>query len=165
MLAGYKRAQARLDAPKGSSQDVALVFVPEGSPGGEEQGSLGARKAVVITGGALGGAGVVMGAVFAVLANAKASDAATKDAALVKIGASASCGGTLSANCQALLTALRDQATLGNAAAWSFIGAGVVGAGTVVYALVAPRAVKASAMRVAPLVAADGGGIVVRGTW
>ncbi len=165
VLTGYKRARVQVDAAKGSSQAVEIALLPEGSPGGDERSSLGARKPVVIAGGVVGGAGVVMGAVFTVLANSKANDAATKNAALVKIGPSAACGATPSTSCQAVQSAIRDQATFGNAAVWSFIGAGVVGVGTLVYALAAPRAAKTTGVRVVPLVAAGGGGVVLQGAW
>jgi len=70
-----------------------------------------------------------------------------------------------SADCQAIQSALRDRATFGNVSAWSFIAAGAVGAGTAIYAFAAPRAAKTSRTRLAPLVAVDGGGVVLQGEW
>jgi hypothetical protein len=120
---------------------------------------------VIITGAVLGGAGIVLGAVFAGLANGKASDVAAQHDAIVKIGATAACGSTLSAGCEALQNARHDQVTFANASAWSFIAGGTVGAATVIYALAAPRTAKRSGMRVSPLVVAGGGGMVIRGEW
>ena len=45
------------------------------------------------------------------------------------------------------------------------VAGGALGAATVIYALAAPRAAKASGMRVAPTLAAGGGGVVVQGEW
>jgi PEGA domain len=166
-LAGYKPARTQVDAPKGSSQDVALALVPVPAPppGGQTSDAGGPRKPVIITGAALGGAGVILGAVFAGLSDAKASDVNAKHDAIVNMGAAAACGAAPSAACQALLSAKQSQATFANASAWSFIAGGAVGAATVIYAVAAPRAAKNSGMRVVPLVAADGAGVALRGEW
>jgi hypothetical protein len=164
-LAGYRPARAQVDAAKGSSQDVALTLVPVSPPGGGGPTAGGPSKPVIITGAVLGGVGVLLGAVFAGVSDAKASDAAAKTSAIVNMGAGAACGATPSASCQAIQSDGQGRATFANASAWSFIAGGAVGAATVIYALAAPRAPKTSGMRVLPLVAADGGGVVVRGEW
>jgi tetratricopeptide (TPR) repeat protein len=158
-LAGYKPARAQVNAAKGSAQDVVLTLVASSGPPPQPAGP---SKPVIITGAVLGGAGVLLGAVFAGLSDAKASDAAAKNDA---IGAATACGPTPSAACQAVQSAGQARATFANASAWSFIAGGALGAATVIYTLAAPRAAKASGMRVAPTVTADGGGVVVRGEW
>jgi hypothetical protein len=60
---------------------------------------------------------------------------------------------------------LRKQTTLGNAALWTFIAGGVVGGGTLVYALVAPRQSRKTAVRILPVAGTDGGGVLVHGQW
>jgi hypothetical protein len=165
-LGEYETGRASVQVAQGASQEVTVALVKSVvPPGGGNAGPGGASKPLIFTGAALTGAGVIVGAVFAGVSNAKASDVTSMHAAIVKIGPSAACGATPSASCQALQSAIRDQATFGNAAAWSFVAAGAVGASTLIYALAAPRTAKTSGMRVAPLVAADGGGLVLRGQW
>jgi hypothetical protein len=166
----YKDAKQVIEAVAGGSQTVtltleALTEPPPQPPGGPYPPAGGLRMPVIITGAVLGGAGIVLGAVFAGLANGKASDVAAQHDAIVKIGATAACGSTLSAGCEALQNARHDQVTFANASAWSFIAGGTVGAATVIYALAAPRTAKRSGMRVSPLVVAGGGGMVIRGEW
>jgi hypothetical protein len=156
-LAGYLDGRRQVEIAKGGEETVTLSLVPAPPPG--------PNKIVLATGGAVAGVGVVLGAVFAGLSNAKAADVAAKHDGIVKMGVTAACGPMPSAECQALQSAMTDRATFGNASAWSFISAGAVGAGTVIYALAAPRAAKTSGMHVVPLVAADGGGVVLRGEW
>lgn len=166
----YKDAHQAIEAKAGGTQTVTLTLEALSEPTrqppeGPNPPAGGPRMPVIITGAVLGGAGVVLGAVFAGLSNAKASDVAAKHDGIVNMGATAACGPTLSANCEALQSAKRDQVTFANASAWSFIAAGAVGAGTVIYALAAPRAAKQSGTRVLPLVTAGCGGVVVRGEW
>jgi hypothetical protein len=162
----------------GAAQEVVLALVPKVKRDGPLSGSeaqpppplppptpAGPSKALIITGAALAGAGVVMGTTFALLSDAKASDAAAGRATMLTMGASAACGATPSASCQAVESAGQARATFANASAWSFIAGGALGAATVIYALAAPRAAKASATRVAPTLAVGGGGVVVRGEW
>ncbi len=52
-----------------------------------------------------------------------------------------------------------------NAAVWSFVGAGVLGVGTVVYALVGPKKEATGRMQVSPVVTASGGGVWLHGAW
>jgi hypothetical protein len=165
-LAGYQPARAQVDAPKGLAQDVALTLlpVPTPPPGGGGPSAGGPSKPVIISGAVLGGVGVLLGAVFAGVSDAKASDAAAKNGAIV-MGVTPACGSVVSANCQAIQSAGQARATFANASAWSFIAGGAVGVATVIYAIAAPRAAKKSGARVVPLVAADGGGVVVRGEW
>lgn len=167
----YKDAQQIVQATAGGALKVTLTLEALTGPGPQPPGGQvppapgGARMPVVITGAALGGAGVVLGAVFAGLSSARASDAATKHDAILKAGPTAACGPTPSADCQAFESAGRARVTFANASAWSFIAGGAVGAATVIYALAAPRAPKASGIRVAPTLAAGGGGVVLQGEW
>ena len=125
----------------------------------------GPNRGVLVAGGVTAGAALVAGVAFAVAANARAGNVASQRDAILKIGVSAGCGPMPSPACQAIRSMKRDQETFSNLAAWSFIVAGAAGAGTALYAVVAPRISKRSGTRVLPLVATDGGGVVVRGDW
>jgi tetratricopeptide (TPR) repeat protein len=167
----YKDAQQVVQATAGGTQTVTLTLealtgaAPQ-PPGGQiPPAPGGARMPVIITGAVLGGAGVILGAVFAGLSNARASDAAAKHDAILKMGPTAACGPMPSTDCQAFESAGRARVAFANASAWSFIAGSAVGAATVIYALAAPRAAKASGARVAPTLAAGGGGVVVQGEW
>ena len=159
---GYVDARATVDATAGSSQDVVLTLVPlQVEPPTPTTGG-GPSKAVLIAGGAAAGAALAMGAVFAGLAKVKANDAATMRSTVVSTGGASACA-QMTAQCRALQSAMNEQATFGNVAVWSFIGAGVVGGGTVIYALVAPKAAKSARVRAVPWVASGGGGLVLQG--
>jgi hypothetical protein len=122
------------------------------------------NRAVLIAGGSVAGAALVTAVVFTALANGKASSAASTRAAVIKAGGSSACGAP-SASCQDLHGLMQDQATYGNVAAWSFIGAGAVGAATVIYGLVAPRTAKPADVPVVPVVTPKSAGLAVGGHW
>ncbi len=164
-LKGYKLARAPVDAAKGSAQDVTLTLEALSEPSPTHPQGSNVRQPVIITGAVLGGAGVILGAVFAGLSSAKANQARTQLDTMAKMGPTAACGPMPSAQCQAVQSAGEARATFGNASAWSFIAGGAVGTATLIYALAAPRAAKASGTLVAPTLTTGGGGVVVRGEW
>jgi hypothetical protein len=63
--------------------------------------------------------------------------------------------------CGEVDSALAARDVFGNAAAWSFIGAGIAGASTVIYVLVTQK----RRVQAAPVVSPGTGGLVVSGTW
>jgi hypothetical protein len=99
-----------------------------------------------------------------VVANGKASDAEEQVKALASSGARCGREGA-TGDCLGVQDALDGRDAFSNAALWSFVGAGVLGAGTVVYALVASKAPHASGVRAAPLVTGRGGGIAIGGAF
>jgi tetratricopeptide (TPR) repeat protein len=136
---GAERTTTSVVAAQGSSQSVSLSLASA------DEMNMG----LVIAGGAVGLAGVASGVTFALLSSAKGDDAAA-----------AQRGSAERAD-------LRDSQTLlANVSFWSFVGGGVVLAGTAVYALL-PMLSGSSAkpeptgLRAAPLVTARGGGLVV----
>jgi hypothetical protein len=165
-LSGYPPAQARIDARAGTAPEVTLsLAAPPTPPGGGGTATDSVRKPILITGTVIGGVGVVLGAVFAGVSSAKASDAATQYDTLVKTGGAAACGAVPSASCQALESAGRARATFANASAWSFVAGGAVGVATAIYALAGLRSNTTSGTRVTPTLTAGGGGVVVQGAW
>ncbi|WP_437827792.1 PEGA domain-containing protein [Sorangium sp. So ce1153] len=131
----------------------------------EQRGS-GPRTALLIGGAATTGAAAVAGVVFTVLANTNAADASEQEAALrATDGPSACAAGRHAAECSALRGLQENAATFGNVAAWSFIGAGVVGVTTAIVWAVGPRAESEAGFHASPMVGAQGGGLVVRGAW
>lgn len=126
----------------------------------------------LVTGGALTGAGLVAGIVFTVVANGKSNDAAALRTSLVNSFGPSVCNSTTvglqttaGQDCRAIVSLRGDRDTFGSAAFWSFVGAGVVGAGTVVYALAAPRKKTSVGLQALPVVSSAGGGMLVQGTW
>jgi hypothetical protein len=103
--------------------------------------------------------------VFTVLANGKASDAAATYKKLVDSRGSGACQGQAGGDCAALEGLLQDKATFSNVALWSFVGAGVVGAGTLIYALITPKKAATTAVCVTPALTANSGGLWVHGAW
>jgi hypothetical protein len=191
-LDGYERARQVITAKAGTVETVELrlessaptvtpgpaaTMPPAAAPQGETVGTGvgsapqggaadGTRKAVLIAGGVTAGVAAGVGVVLAVLASGKSADADEKAAALERDGGAEACaGGQRAAACGELRGMREDASTFTNVAAWTLIGAGVVGAGTLVYWLAAPRAETRGAVQVAPAVGVRGGGLLVRGTW
>ena len=131
---GYEPAKQVFEAKKGEARTVELKLV--------RQASRGARKELLIAGGAVAGAGIVGGAVLlgvsaSVLADAKAQ----RDALVGAAGRQACDGPGAPAECDQVQSSLRSAQDMGNAGAALLIGAGLVGAGTLVYAFaVRPKA-------------------------
>jgi hypothetical protein len=182
---GYAPAQQTIDIAKGTSQTVtlALASLPSPTPAPSAIPSTtpsalptaaptsgpptpptprpsAGPDAVVIGGAAASGVGLVAGLVFAVVANQKAATAQQARAALGPAG----CTRTPSA-CGPVDDALNGRDAFANAAFWSLLGAGVVGAGTLVYAAVSPRRSAPPRVEAAPVVGRNAGGMVVRGAW
>ncbi|MGK4002871.1 PEGA domain-containing protein [Sorangium sp. So ce1036] len=131
---------------------------------GAEERAGGPRTAVLIGGAATAGAAAVAGVVFTVLANANASDAEEQQSLLRQSGGLGACAAPGSpARCTALNDAVAARYDFSNAAFWSFVGAGTVGIGTLVYGLITRPSVNERRVHVAPLVGSNGLGIGVRG--
>jgi len=183
-LAGYEPARAEAQVAAGGSQEVALAPVKvkaaavsgngsgsgsgngsgNGSGSGSGEDGAGPRTAVLIAGGAAAGAALVAGVIFTVVANGKADDAEEQRAALVKMGGPASCASATAA-CDDLRSAKDGKDTFSNAALWSFVGAGALGAATGIYAVVTSQRTDTASVKAMPVVMAGGGGIVLRGAW
>jgi hypothetical protein len=177
-LAGYELARKTIEVPKGAAGDVVLSLVKKSAPpppppppsASSSIGTInpppapgGPSKPIVIAGGAGAGAALVAGVVFAVLANGKASSAREATQALVGTGGTSACAQPSEA-CQQIAGTLESWTTFKNAAVGSFIGAGALGAATVVYALVAKNP-PPTAVRATPVVTATGGALMISGTW
>ncbi len=120
----------------------------------------GPNKGLIIAGGAVTGGALVAGLVLVTLANNKATDATTMRARWSKASGPAACGSS-SAACQSLHDAIGAKSTLSSAAFWTLLGAGVVGAGTTICALVTSKRRPPPDVPVAPVVTARGGAVVV----
>jgi hypothetical protein len=186
-LAGYEPAKKDVQLSKGGAAQVSLVLVAAkptspapgraaepslSDPGkGSEQnpppaGAGGPNRTVLIAGGAAAGAALVAGVVFTIVANGKASAAeALKKPIEEQYGPTACATSPPASGCEALHQAREPQYTFSNLALWSFVGAGVLGAGTAVYALVAPRGAPKTAVRITPVAGAQGGAVLVSGAW
>jgi len=126
----------------------------------DEDSPSGASTGVLVTGGVITGAALVSGAVFIGLASSLKNeefDGCYGDSP-TKSGSECN-NATEQAN--------RERATeFTNVAVWSFIGAGVVGATTLIYGLTAKGSPQATmGTRVVPVGTANGGGVMVLGRW
>jgi PEGA domain len=167
---GAKRATTETDAPAGSSRKLSLMLANAMPPG--EVTSEGPNRSLVIGGASVSAAALGTGIAFTVISNGRSSDAATLRTSLVNSSGpsvcdSATVGSQSSAgkDCRDIVSRRADRDAFGNAAFWSFIGAGAVGAGTLIYALTAPRTKTSSGLQALPVVSSAGGGMLVQGTW
>ncbi|MFT3769631.1 MAG: hypothetical protein QM820_29700 [Minicystis sp.] len=162
-----------VDAAKGAVQPVRFTMGTSVSPPPTATPSAtavpdapgGPRTPVLVAGGATAGAALVVGVVLTIVANGKASDAATKNKALVDQQGARACAQPTASGCQELHDLLVSRSTMGSAAAWSFIGAGTVGVATLMYGLLAPRHSAKTGLEISPVVSGREGGIIVRGAW
>lgn len=123
----------------------------------------GPSKALIIAGAVTAGAGVALGGA---LMGASASRAGVAKALYdeVKTAGCPPASSSPTGKCGELVSAYASRDTLRSAGLWGFVGAGALGAGTLIYALAAPKRVDA-APRVLPVTAARGGGLMVVGEW
>ncbi|KYF75558.1 hypothetical protein BE17_07805 [Sorangium cellulosum] len=154
----------RLQLKRRPALSVAVRPEPLAPAAPSDSGS-GARTAVIVGGGVVAGAGVAAGVVLTVLANSRASEAEKLRKTLFKEKDSlSSCLGVFEGNCRKLKDTVNSNVDLSNAAFWSFVAAGAVGAGTLVYALVTSKpAEPAPSFRVAPLLAPRAAGLSLSG--
>ena len=109
--------------------------------------------------------GVVGGAIFAVLSNSNAADAQEEATTLKTLHGERPCRVTRP-ECDSILALTEDQGLFANAAAWSFIGAGAIGIATTIYMVTASSgSTTAGRLRVAPVVADRGTGIIIATDW
>lgn len=140
-------------APARSAELSASAAVP----------SDGRRWILVGVGGAAAAALVGVGAVFTAVAAGKASDADAQQATLARGGAGACGGAGAPATCGELQSLNDASDTFQGLGMAAFVGAGVVGAATAVYALWPRRQAAAQAVRVVPVGGIGGGGVVIGG--
>jgi hypothetical protein len=172
-LAGYEDGKQTVTVAKGEAQAVtvgmtAVVVAPRSTvivpPPIDARDGISPRKALLIAGGVTTGAALVAGVALTLVANTKASDAATAYTSVVAQHGGMACAQASAPGCSDPHSLIGQKSAFGSAAAWSFIGGGVVGAGTLIYALVAARSAP-PAVQVAPVVTGQQGGLVVRGAW
>ncbi|MFT3765693.1 MAG: hypothetical protein QM820_09280 [Minicystis sp.] len=127
---------------------------------------MGPNKAVIAAGAAVGGAAIVAGAVLLGVSAAKGSTVTSLQNQVKSTGCPAD-QSTATGACADLRDALNSKATLGNAGLWTLVGGGVVGIGTLIYGLAGGGSTKSgkSGLQVVPVTTADGGGLLVRGTF
>lgn len=160
--AGYVGAQQAVSVGKGEEREVALVLAGV-APVVLERRPI--WPAVLSGGAAL--AGIAVGAGLAAAANGKGGEAATLRA---KVGSPSACTGASTGDCVALRDAFKARDALSDGSFASFAAGGVAAAASVALAIWATRAPGGtrradSAVRVLPVAAPNGGGVVVLGAW
>jgi hypothetical protein len=176
-LEGYDAVKRSLTVAAGATQDLDIAF-QKTAAATEPSVAQGPASPVVapdhdgpdtrllLAGGITAGVAVGAGLVFTILASGNASTASEKLTALEAKGGDNAClVKSLASACEELHGLRQNAATFGNVAVWSFIGAGVAGTGTLIYALATPRRQKEPSIRAVPLVSIRGGGLMVSGSW
>lgn len=161
-MAGYKSADASIEAAPGSTQEVPLtlskfddtappitapepVRAPPPPPPKPADEPFKPQAPVIIAGIAVGAVGLLGGFIFTGVANGHASDADELTASLkarsqAMYGTPYACAtGGFTVECQHLYDDRVGADTFGDVAVWSFVVGGLAGAGTAVYALVLPK--------------------------
>ncbi|WP_437901706.1 PEGA domain-containing protein [Sorangium sp. So ce124] len=174
---GYADADRVVTVAPGGSQEVTLALaelptVSERKPGPRPEAptapptrraptqDAGPRTALLIGGAATAGAAAVAGVVFTVQSNTKATDANALAAALARNGGSSACRSRSNPSCDALHDLNGQSDTFHNLAVAGFVGAGVAGATTLIYALWPRRSTAVGAM---PAIGSTARGVTVSG--
>ena len=71
----------------------------------------------------------------------------------------------LLSDCRDLDHVIKTKDTFGNLATWGFVAGSLLGAGTAVYVLAAPKWAQTSPLRPLPLVTGKGAGLLLVGEW
>ena len=163
----YAPVELQIHADKGASIPVVLSLVPVtvAPPVVPVPGS--GTSPVTVTGFVTAGLGLGVGTALAIVSKIKADAADVQLAALQGKGANACAGASPSPACVTLHDARAGRDAFANAALWTFVGAGVVTAGTLVYTFAVPRspAAKPAAVSAVPIVTPGGGGLLVSGSF
>ncbi|MFS8067782.1 MAG: PEGA domain-containing protein [Byssovorax sp.] len=161
---GYLSAKSTVDAKAGTSRDVALELkradvVPPVPPP-----SVGPSPVWIAVSGALAAGGFGAGIGLTAAANGKSADAKTLRA---QVGSGSGCfAQSISQPCVMLQSAADSKNTLSNLALVSFIAGGafaLTSAGLGVWSASSPKT--GATVRVAPVVGASQGGVLVVGSW
>lgn len=187
---GYQPISQPLRIEKGSSETLSLTLAAVG-PTPTASGSAppppptvtpSKVSPVVIAGASAAAAFAAVGAAFTILSFVKADDAAAKASGIKNAeGEGAPCHKRpASAACEDLQSLLGQRDTFANVALWTFVGAGTLGAATIVYALAGPKPAPSSTGRVTrnkrpapteahfeavPIISPMGGALLMRGAF
>jgi hypothetical protein len=171
---GYAPTQDKVRTDKGSAHLVTLTLKKQSGGPGPGPGPVKPQpkkvRPITVAGFITAGAAAGLGGAMAVLAALKAGEADTKYQALVmKHDPNLCAGSNPSADCIALHDARKSRDTFADVALWSFVGAGAVTAGTLIYTFAVPQAPApskpATTMRVLPAAGPGGGGLLVQGSF
>ncbi|WP_165373396.1 PEGA domain-containing protein [Sorangium cellulosum] len=134
---------------------------------GAEERAGGPRTAVLIGGAVTTGVAAGVGTVFAVMAASKWSAASDQRDELTRgAGVYACAAGQQAVTCRDAVERYDEASALWNAAIWTWVGAGTVGLGTAAYAWLAKEpAQRTERVKVSPMFAVHGGGLVVTSAW
>lgn len=161
---------------EGAKEHITLDMTPPAAapPPGRASDASGRddRTAVLVGGGVAAGAGVIMGVVFTLLANDKASAAKAQWNVVHEIaGGTVKCTmpdtGNPAQQCEKLNALVDDKELFSNIALWSFVGGGAAALGTLGYYWLsdASNMPERKHVRILPLVTPGAGGIVAGGVF
>ena len=119
----------------------------------------------LIGGGIVTGVGATTGVLFTVLANNRASEAESLKSSLIAGGHNRCTYTPQPPECMRQGKALDEGALYSNVAFWSFVSAGAVGIGTLLYGIVSRPPRLEARVRVMPMVGANDVGLSVGGTF
>ncbi|WP_437992980.1 PEGA domain-containing protein [Sorangium sp. So ce145] len=177
-LEGYAPATHPIAAVAGRAETVAVQLerVPSAQIGGSVHASIPprletprdkVRTAMLVGGGLAAGVGVAAGVVLTVMANGRAGDAEQMRQELVTEGDGfALCPDIDRSKCAELKDTVLAKVDLTNAAFWSFVTGGAIGAGALVYGLVTLKPAESRpTVQVVPLLGTGASGLLISGTF
>ncbi|WP_437679316.1 PEGA domain-containing protein [Sorangium sp. So ce131] len=174
-LDGYEPQARPVAAAAGGTDTVVLQLqrkaevaaerpapVPSVPPTGSRNGR---RTAILVGGGVATGVGAAAGVLFTVLANSRAGEAEDLKSKLTAEGQNRCLSKPGPDDCSKQSSTLDESTRYSNVAFWSFVGAGAVGLGTLLYGVVSSSSGPEARVQVMPLVGANDMGLSVGGTF
>ncbi|WP_437782969.1 PEGA domain-containing protein [Sorangium sp. So ce1097] len=152
-----------LELKRAPALDAARAGAGPELPPASEGSRDGGRTAVLVGGGIATGVGAAAGVLFTVLANNRAGEADRLKSSLTASGRNG-CSNR-PADCTQQSEALDQSALYSNVAFWSFVGAGTVGLGTVLYGVMSGPSEPEARVRVTPTVGINDVGLSVGGAF
>ncbi|AUX40718.1 hypothetical protein SOCE26_021190 [Sorangium cellulosum] len=176
-LDGYEPQARSIAAAAGATETVLLELprkaevaavrpapgprVPPTSTGSRD----GRRTAILVGGGVATGVGAAAGVIFMVLSNSRAGEADELRGTLFENGRNKCVPTPQTVDCGKQRDTLDESTVYSNVAFWSFVGAGTVGLGTLLYGVVSSSSGPEARVQVMPLVGANDIGLSVGGTF
>jgi tetratricopeptide (TPR) repeat protein len=163
-LAGHQNAETPIDLVSGADTSLLVkVGVADSVAGGEPPPNK--STALLVGGVAVTALAIGAGTAFTLVSNGKANDADSLLANLqTKAGSRPCLSGKVASDCTDLNNLNKASDTFHNVAVASFVGAGILGAATLTYALwPAKKAGSGVGLDVSPILGGGTGGVAIRG--
>ncbi|WP_437735848.1 tetratricopeptide repeat protein [Sorangium sp. So ce1335] len=171
VVAGRTPVTRTIQLKEGTRERVTLVLAPPPAaaapPADRSAAPWGSdtKRVLLLGGGITAGAAAAAGVLFTVLANNRARDAEALQHELTAGGQNRCLGDARPDDCMEQSHALDESVRYSNGAFWSFVGAGTMGLGTLLYGVLGSSSGHEARVHMTPVVGVNGVGLSVVGAF